>query len=61
MSLTTHFNCKPIEKHDVSRYLILARITDTKINGGSGIRMSWVDFSKTLINGGTYIWDSRVQ
>ena len=52
MGFTSRFNCKQNENHNFSRYLILDRITDSKIiNWGSGIRMSWVDFFKTLING----------
>ena len=61
MNVTTHFNCKQNEKHNFLCYLILGRITDTKISiRGSGIRVSWVDFSETLINGGgTCSRDSR--
>ena len=61
MSFTIQFNCKQNEKHNLSSYLILDRIRDTKIiNGKSGIRMSKVDFYKKLISGGSFIRDSRV-
>ena len=41
-----------VENTVLSCYLLLKQITDIVINAGSEIRMSWVDFFKTVISRG---------
>ena len=48
MGFTTHFNCKQIERHDFSHYLILDQSQIQQNSYGSRIRLSWVDFVQTI-------------
>ena len=62
MSFTTQFNIKQNREHDFLWYLILNRITDTKvINGGVWNKDVLGELFNTLINGReTFIQDSRI-